>query len=421
MVATRRGAQKALTGFRTAGVFPNLPKRVHFVSGPRAVTDRWGQRLNASEATDSVLRLGLGLRCAREVHLPDAGAGTIHGPEGSCVSKSGGAGTQVRSLSPRFAIQAAAGHPVPGRFWGAVAARLGDLHRMGQSVHRSRVRGNQRRHAHGGSGGRLDALAGYLRQHSVEFNIDSGRIAVYAASGNACRGLPFIEDPKRNWIQAAAIYHGAADIAHFRREVPLLFVRAGLDRPQMNRLIDEATSKAIRQNVTIAVVNFAAGHHGFEVIDDNDAGRDVIEQTFQFFKKSLDPSWRAAFTSGQHQAEAAGAVSSGDYERAAAIYGRLVDENSGATIRLAYGEALLGAKRYRDARSQFDRASQLGGLGARDLGVPAAMASALDGDEDAAIRWLKTIPKQYLPAGLQQNAAFETLRTRPDFQALFQN
>jgi dienelactone hydrolase len=267
----------------------------------------------------------------------------------------------------------------------------------------------------------LDALAGYLRQNSAEFNIDSGRIAVYAASGNAYRGLPITEDPKRNWIQAAAIYYGAADIAQFRREVPLLLVRAGLDRPQMNRLIDEAASKAIRQNVTVAVVNFAAGHHGFEVIDDNDAGRDVIEQTFQFFRKSLDSSWRAAFASGQEQAEAAGAVSLGDYERAAVIYGRLVNVSSGATMRLAYGEALLGAKRYRDARSQFDRASQLGGLGARDLGVPAAMASALDGDGDAAMKWLKTIPRQYLPASLQQNAAFEKLRLRPDFQALFEN
>ena len=111
----------------------------------------------------------------------------------------------------------------------------------------------------------------------------------------------------------------------------------------------------------------------------------------------------------------------GNYERAASIYAQLVGESSSATLRLAYGEALLGAKRYREARAQFDRARQLGGLGARDLGVPAATASALDGDGDAAVAWLKTIPKQYLPASLQQNIAFEKLRTRPDFQALFVN
>ncbi len=94
-----------------------------------------------------------------------------------------------------------------------------------------------------------------MRQHASELNIDPDRIGVYAASGNAFRGLPVIEDQKRNWIKAAAIYYGAADIAQFRPEIPLLWIRAGLDRPQMNRQIDEAVSKAIRQNVTVAVVS----------------------------------------------------------------------------------------------------------------------------------------------------------------------
>ncbi|MBZ5725905.1 MAG: hypothetical protein LAP87_13015 [Acidobacteriia bacterium] len=273
----------------------------------------------------------------------------------------------------------------------------------------------------GGAADDFDRLAAYLRQHASELHIDPDRIAVYAASGNAFRGLPVIEDQKRTWIKAAAIYYGAAGIERFRPEIPLFWVRAGLDRPQMNREIDEAAAKAIRQNVTVAVVNFAAGHHGFEAIDDNDAARDVIEQTFQFFRKSLDPSWRAAFASGQALAEAAGAVSSGDYERAASLYAQSIDEHSSATLRLAYGEALLGAKRYRDARAQFDRARLLGGLGPRDLGVPAAMASALDGDGDAAIVWLKTVPKQFLPANLQRDAAFEKLRARADFQSIFRN
>ncbi len=267
--------------------------------------------------------------------------------------------------------------------------------------------------------GDFDALAAHLRQHASELNVDPDRIVVYAASGNAFRGLPIIEDPNRQWIKAAAIYYGAAEIEQFRPDVPLLWVRAGLDRPQMNRAVDAAVAKATRQNVTVAVINFAAGHHGFEVIDDNAAAREVIEQTFQFFKKSLDPTWRAAIASGQLLAEASGAVMSGDYEHAASVYARLVDDKSSATLRLAYGEALLGAKRYREARMQFDRARQLGGLGARDLGVPAAMASALDGDGEAAVAWLKTIPKQFLPPDLRQNVAFEKLRGRPDFDAVF--
>src|SRR6185295_5851948 len=106
----------------------------------------------------------------------------------------------------------------------------------------------------------FDALSDYLRQHASELNVDPERIAVYAASGNAYRGLPLIEDPKRTWIKAAAIFYGAAEVQKYRPEVPLLWVRAGLDRPGMNRLVDDAVSKAMRQNVSVAVVNFAGGH-----------------------------------------------------------------------------------------------------------------------------------------------------------------
>jgi hypothetical protein len=42
------------------------------------------------------------------------------------------------------------------------------------------------------------------------------------------------------------------------------------------------------------------------------------------------------------------------------------------------------------------------------------------GDADAAIRWLQTIPKRFLPPNLQDEPAFAALRTRADFRALFQ-
>lgn len=271
----------------------------------------------------------------------------------------------------------------------------------------------------GGVAEDLDALAGYLRQHAGTLHVDPDRIGVYAASSNAFNGLPIIQDPKRAWIKAAAIYYGAADIAKYRPEVPLLWVRAGLDRPSLNRSIDEAVALALRQNVTVSVINFAAGHHGFEVIDDNDSGREVIAETLQFFKRSLDPAWSAAHASGIRLAQAAGAVSAGDFDRAVTLYGELITEQSGANLRLAFGEALLGAKRYREATVQFDRAKKIGGLGPRDLGLPAARASALGGDADGAIAWLRSIPKRFLPASVQQDDAFAPLRARTDFQALF--
>ena len=44
----------------------------------------------------------------------------------------------------------------------------------------------------------------------------------------------------------------------------------------------------------------------------------------------------------------------------------------------------------------------------------------MKGDGDAAIRWLKTIPTQYLPTEIETDPAFATLKGRADFhRALF--
>ena len=48
------------------------------------------------------------------------------------------------------------------------------------------------------------------------------------------------------------------------------------------------------------------------------------------------------------------------------------------------------------------------------------VACALDGDSEAAIAWLRSIPKQFLPPTLKTDSAFRTLQDRADFQFLFQ-
>ncbi len=89
-----------------------------------------------------------------------------------------------------------------------------------------------------------------------------------------------------------------------------------------------------------------------------------------------------------------------DFDRAGALYHELVAAHpQDARLLLAYGNALSGAKQYKEARTQFDRAKVIGGLGARDRGLPAAKACALDHDPEAA--------------------AFAALRDRADLQALF--
>jgi dienelactone hydrolase len=266
----------------------------------------------------------------------------------------------------------------------------------------------------------FDSLADYLGQHAEDLHVDPERLVVIAWSGNVSAGLPTVEDPQRKAIKAAIVYYGSADLPQVRLDLPVLFVRAGLDQPSANQSLDRMTAAGITANAPWTVLNYPGGRHGFDVFDDNDLSREIIEETFHFAQLAVSDAHQYALRAGLGEASAAGAVSAGNFAKAAALYHDLVAAHThNARLRLAYGIALTGASRFKEARSQFDLAKLIGGLGARDLGLPAAKACALDHDPEAAMVWLKSIPPQFLPASLQSDANFATLRDRADFQALF--
>jgi dienelactone hydrolase len=267
----------------------------------------------------------------------------------------------------------------------------------------------------------FDSLASYLRQHAGDLRIDAERLVVIAWSGNVSAGLPAVEDPQRNAIKAAVIYYGSAEVSKVRLDLPVLFVRAGLDQPLTNKSFDRRIAAGIAANAPWTVLNYPGGHHGFDVLDDNDLSREIIEETFHFAQLAISGSHQSALQGGLPEATAAGAMFAEDFVRAAALYHDLVAVRpQDARLLLGYGNALSGAKQYKEARTQFDRAKAIGGLGPRDLGLPAAKACVLDHDPEAAIAWLKTIPPQGLPASVQSDPDFASLKDRADFQALFQ-
>lgn len=124
-----------------------------------------------------------------------------------------------------------------------------------------------------------------------------------------------------------------------------------------------------------------------------------ICQSFSFARSAVSDSQVTAVRAGVPEARAAGALANEDFVRAVDLYEPLATaQPADARVVLAYANALLGAKRYKDSRAKFDRAKSIGGIAARDLGVPAAKASALDNDADGAVAWLKTIPPAFIPA-----------------------
>ena len=181
----------------------------------------------------------------------------------------------------------------------------------------------------------------------------------------------------------------------------------------------ELATLAQTQNAPVTLLNYPGGHHGFEIVDDEDATREVIDTTLEFVKRATSPTYQASLRRGMPEATAAAAVASGDFASAARSYAELVKAKpDDARLRLSYGEALLGASKFAEACAELDKLKGKG-LGPRDLGLPAARACLQKGDADAAIGWLKSIPQRYLPRDIEKDPAFAPLRDREDFKALF--
>ena len=265
----------------------------------------------------------------------------------------------------------------------------------------------------------FEALLAHVREHAATFGIDPEAIAVYAASGNVFTAFPLLEDPKQTTVKAAVMYYGAAPISEFRRDLPVLVVRAGLDRPVLNQGITSLASLAVSQNAPLTLLNHPTGYHAFETLNDDDATRDVIAQTIEFVKRTTARSYQVAIRQSIVEATAAGDMVSRKYREAASTYAELAAARlDDARVGLAYGEALLADAQYAAACAQFDKLRDKG-LGARDLGLPAARACMQKGDPDAAIAWLRSIPTRFLPPNVRDEPVFAPLKERADFQALF--
>jgi acetyl esterase/lipase len=70
---------------------------------------------------------------------------------------------------------------------------------------------------------------------------------------------------------------------------PMLIVRAGQDKADLNQGLEEFAAEAVARNQPVQLVNYPEGHHGFDVVDDNEATRGIMRQAFTFLREQLAP------------------------------------------------------------------------------------------------------------------------------------
>jgi hypothetical protein len=258
-------------------------------------------------------------------------------------------------------------------------------------------------------------------QKGSEHGIDGNAVALYAGSGNVSRALPLVQDRRSTVIKSAVMYYGTGQVSEFRLDLPMLYVRAGLDRPPVNSAIDRSVVTALTQNAPVTLLNYASGYHAFEIRNDDEQTRRVIDQTIDFVKTTTSAGYQAALRRGVLEATAAGLIASGKYGEGAKSYAQLVSAApDNHTLRLAYGEALLADRQFAAACAEFAKLKGKG-LGPRDLGVPAARACMQKGDAGAAMAWLQSIPPRFRPLELAKDPIFAPIQDRAEFKALFES
>ena len=143
--------------------------------------------------------------------------------------------------------------------------------------------------------GDFERVVAYVTEHASEYGIDRERLAVFAASGNVSSALPAVQDARSSAIRAAVIFYGGAgaEVPTFRRDLPVLWVRAGLDSPRMNAAIDRLAALALSQNAPLTVINHRTGHHAFEARDDDVATRQIIDQSLEFVKRATTREYQS--------------------------------------------------------------------------------------------------------------------------------
>jgi acetyl esterase/lipase len=159
----------------------------------------------------------------------------------------------------------------------------------------------------------LDALLLHLRDRGPSLGIDSNCIGLWACSGHVPLALSALMRQPREFLRCGALLYGytldldgATHVAEASRtfrfvnpgagksieelphDVPLFIARAGQDQfPGLNDSIDRFVLKALALNRPLTLVNYPAGAHAFDLLDDSPASRSIVRQLLDFLQIQL--------------------------------------------------------------------------------------------------------------------------------------
>jgi hypothetical protein len=160
----------------------------------------------------------------------------------------------------------------------------------------------------------LQAVMDFLASEGPRLGLDPGRMAIWSVSANVPTALHYVRSgavpaaralvtyyglmPTPDGFQAQALETGSSRQGFalpdyhptqlFPRDLPLLVVRAGRDAsPPLLASIDRFVEYAVSENLSIRLINYPEGQHGFDTHDDTPETRSIITETLDFLARHL--------------------------------------------------------------------------------------------------------------------------------------
>ena len=133
----------------------------------------------------------------------------------------------------------------------------------------------------------VGAAVAYVRDRAGELGLDPGRLALAGFSAGVPLCVAALAGPAAGVRCAALCYGPPGEVEPWPGLPPLLLVRAGQDRPELNDSIDRFVAAAQAAGLSVELVDHPDGHHAFDVLDDTDASRDAIDRVVAFLRDRL--------------------------------------------------------------------------------------------------------------------------------------
>jgi dienelactone hydrolase len=240
----------------------------------------------------------------------------------------------------------------------------------------------------------IEDLMAYLRGNATTLGIDGENMGWWMCSSNVARSLPLALQAGRKYLRCCVVYYGMADITYWgqiRDDMPLFVVKAGLDWPLTNENIDRFVAEASRQNRDLTYVVYASGRHAFDVFDDTQRTRTIIQDTLDFMRLQLSPKVQLEVEQTALLRAGNAAYKNQDWVETVKVYAHVVAQqpNYGeGHFRLGFGQLYLGM--FDQAIGSFERSLELGYFcpaSSYNIACSHARRDGL-GDRDKAFEWL---------------------------------